>query len=287
MKHVVVTGANGYIGAHVIEELLKFPQDFSVTAACRTNKCLSEEVQFVSFDIIQDAEDTQLYEKLGRPDICIHLAWRNGFQHNALSHIADFPKHFLFLKNLADHGTKHFAVAGSFREYGPVNGMVDESANVKPDNYYMLSKTMLKNALEIALDDSVCFQWLRPFTVYGDDQRSQSILSKIIQWEAEGKKTFPFTDGKEEYDYISVYDLAKQIVAIISQEEISGVIDCCSGVPMRLGDRVEAFIKEKGYQIRPEYGAFPSRRYDSPVIYGNRAKIDQIMKQCRLYQEKT
>lgn len=283
MKRVVVTGANGYIGSHVVAELMKFPNEFSVVAAGRSNENLPKETDFVYFDLIRDAEDEGVYNKLGSPEICVHLAWRDGFQHNALSHITDFPKHFLFLKNLAEHGTNQLAVAGSFREYGSVNGMVNESREVKPNNYYTLSKMMLKDALEIALDKNICLQWLRPFTVYGDDKRNQSILSKIIQWESEGKTSFPFTDGNEEYDYISVYDLAKQITAIISQNEIDGVIDCCSGKPTRLGDHVEKFIEENGFTIRPEYGAFPRRRYDSPVIYGDRTKIDKILKRCKLY----
>ena len=72
--------------------------------------------------------------------------------------------------------------------------------------------------------------------------------------------------------------MAKQIVAIVSQREIDGVIDCCTGKPRKLGDMVQSFISENGFRIRPQYGAFPSRSYDSGVIYGDVRKIKQIMK---------
>ena len=284
MKKVVVTGANGYIGTHVVKELNRHSENFEVVAADLYNDALPSGVHAVSLDIIVDAQQENLFENLGCPDICVHLAWRDGFRHNALSHLIDFPSHFLFLKNLADHGTSQFAVAGSFREYGSVNGMVDELTPVKPDNYYTLSKLMLKEALEICFaDKAICLQWLRPFTVYGDDIRNQSLLSKIIQWEAEGKTSFPFTDGSEQYDYISVDDLARQVAAIINQTEVDGVIDCCSGKPTRLADRVEEFLSENRFRIRPEYGAFPRREYDSPVIFGNRDKIDRILRNSTLF----
>lgn len=287
MKKVVVTGANGYIGTHVTEELLRHPEKFTVVATDRSSDALSYSVQFVPLDIIANARQEDLFACLGCPDICIHLAWRDGFEHNALSHLIDFPSHFLFLKNLAEHGTRQFAVAGSFREYGRVNGMVDEYTPVRPDNYYMLSKLMLKQALEIFFSGKdICLQWLRPFTVYGDDARNQSILSKIIQWEMEGKTSFPFTDGNEQYDYISVDELARQVAAIIDQTEVDGIIDCCSGKPTRLGYRVEEFLKANRYRIRPEYGAFPRREYDSPVIYGNRDKLDRILRDSTLFEVK-
>ena len=85
----------------------------------------------------------------------------------------------------------------------------------------------------------------------------------------------------EAYDIISVQDLAKQIAAVASQQEITGIINCCSGQPVSLADKVESFIKENGYDITLKYGAFPDRPYDSPAIWGDSTKIEQIMKHAQ------
>lgn len=286
MKKVVVTGANGYIGSHVVEELLKYPDQFSVVATDRYCNNLPDGVDFRPHDLAEEDERKDLFRYFGEPEICIHLAWRNGFDHNNISHIIDLPSHFTFLKNLADHGTEQFAVAGSFREYESVNGMADESAPVTPSSFYTLAKGALKNGLEIYFKNKeIVLQWLRPFTVYGDDEQNQSIFSKIIAWEKEGRPSFPFTEGTEEYDYISIHELSRQIAAIVSQTEITGIIDCCSGQPTRISAAVDAFLAERNYKIRPQYGAFPRRDYDSPVIYGNAGKVNRIMRENKLRTE--
>ena len=165
-----------------------------------------------------------------------------------------------------------------------MNGMVSQNVFAEPENLYALSKRTLKRALEIYFKDKdICLQWIRPFTVYGDDEKNNSIMSKIIKWEQENKKTFQFTNGDEQYDYIEIDQLAQQIVAIAAQTEIDGVIDCCSGYPTRIGNKIEEFLKTNGYKIRPLYGAFPKRDYDSPVIYGDNTKIKKIMS---LFQNK-
>jgi len=39
------------------------------------------------------------FEVLGKPDVLLHMAWRNGFVHNDPSHINDLPSHYSFIKN--------------------------------------------------------------------------------------------------------------------------------------------------------------------------------------------
>lgn len=283
MKKIAVVGASGYIGSHVVSHLCEsYSEDFEVIAAGLETDNIDKRAKAIACDILEIAGNEELYVKMGEPDVCIYLAWQDGFDHNAESHMKNLYSHYLFLRNLIDHGVKHLVVAGSFREYGKCSGIAREDLEVPADNLYVLAKQSLHRALDIYIKDKdVCLQWIRPFTVYGDEALNNSLMSKILRWEAEGKKSFPFTMGEEEYDYIEVNDLAEQIIAIASQTEIDGVINCCSGKPTRLKDRIESFIAENNLKIRPEYGAFPTRDYDSSVIYGDTTKINRIMESVR------
>jgi dTDP-6-deoxy-L-talose 4-dehydrogenase (NAD+) len=143
---------------------------------------------------------------------------------------------------------------------------------------YGVAKNALREVARLEVEKAGgVFQWLRAYYILGDDERNQSLFTKILGWEAEGKATFPFNSGLNKYDFIDVRDLARQIALVSLQTKVAGVIDCCSGVPMALRDRVEAFIADNGLAIRPEYGAFPDRPYDSPAVWGSIAKINRIL----------
>lgn len=257
--------------------MIQYPEH-QIIAVDFSNRNIDSKINFIKMDLLANALKETLFEDLGRPDVCLHLAWQDGFNHNAESHIDNLASHYHFLKNLIEHGCRHIAVAGSFREYGAHNGLARECDPVVADNYYAWAKTSLYNLLKIfTAGKDICLQWLRFFTPYGDDEHNNSILTKILKWEKEGKTSFPFTEGKEQYDYIHIDVLAEQIVRIILQEKISGIINCCSGKPTSLKDMVESFIQEHRLKIRPKYGAFPSRPYDADVIYGDTTKIKQIM----------
>ncbi len=62
--------------------------------------------------------DPDLYRKLGRPDVCIHLAWRDGFRHNSSAHMKDLSSHVVFLNTLIDGGLKDLSVMGTMHEVG-------------------------------------------------------------------------------------------------------------------------------------------------------------------------
>ncbi len=274
MKRVLVTGANGYIGRHVVHELLN--QGFQVLAADVNLDGLDERAVRVTASIFSGEKD--IFDQMGKPDVCIHMAWRNGFVHNADSHIDDLPSHYRFIKDMIDGGLKQVAVMGSMHEVGYHEGAIDEATPARPLSKYAVSKNTLRQLLEIETKDKdVVFQWIRGYYIYGDDSKSNSIFSKIVQASREGKKEFPFTTGKNKYDFIHVDEMAKQIVAIISQTEVDGIINSCTGKPMTLAEKIESFIKENDFDIKLQYGAYPDRPYDSPGVWGDTRKIDQIM----------
>lgn len=272
---ILVTGANGYIGQHVVTKILDAKHD--VIAVDLHNNNIDSRAKYVNMNIFSG--DMDMFDKLDRPDICLHLAWQDGFIHNSDKHIKMLYSHFEFLKNLANSGIKKIAVMGSMHEIGYHEGVVNENTPCNPISMYGIAKNSLRQMLFSMFDGtSVKLQWLRAFYIVGDDDRNNSIFTKIKIAEHEGNLLFPFTTGEKKYDFINIDDLAVQITAAILQDEVLGIINCCSGKPVPLKDKVEQFLNDNHYNIKLQYGAYPDRKYDSPAIWGDCTKIDRIMR---------
>lgn len=275
MKKILVTGGNGYIGRHVTKLLLDRGHNISIVA--NTLDGIDIRAEVCNESIFNGSKN--IYEELGKPDICIHMAWRDGFVHNSSKHILELSKHYEFIENMVEGGLKHIVVIGTMHEVGYWEGKIDENTPCNPMSMYGIAKNSLRKSLEVKLKDrEVAFQWLRLYYITGDDKKSNSIFSKISKMEAEGHIKFPFTTGKNKYDFIDIKELAEQIVLASTQSEINGIINCCSGKPVTLAEKVEEYIKENNFKISLEYGAFPDREYDSPEIWGDNSKIKQILR---------
>lgn len=279
MKTVLVTGAAGYIGRHVVKKALDM--GYRVLAADFAFKGVDERAEFC--DVPLFSGDRNIYSALGRPDVCIHLAWRDGFRHNASSHMKDLSSHVTFLNSLAAGGLPSLTVMGTMHEVGYWEGPIEADTPCSPQSQYGIAKNALRQSLMLSLKDSGCtLHWLRAYYITGDEAHGSSIFAKIAQAELDGKKTFPFTSGQNKYDFIDVDTLSEMIVAASVQDEISGIINVCTGQPRTLADRVEQFLRDRHYAIRLDYGAFPDRPYDSPGVWGDPEKINAIMKNAGL-----
>ena len=272
--NILVTGANGYLGKGVVKKLLD--DGYRVIATDIKDNYIDGRAKIVCSDIFSIEDPYEYFEK---PDILLHMAWRDGFVHNSINHINDLSKHYDFIKKMINSGVKHIAVLGSMHEIGFYEGSINENTPTNPQSLYGISKDALRKLVQLETGNKdIVFQWIRGFYIVGNTEDGCSIFSKIVQAEKIGKKEFPFTLGLNQFDFLDYEEFCTYVAEIVEQKEVNGIINVCSGRPEKLADRVERFIEENKFNIKLEYGAFPERPYDSKAIWGDDFKLRMIQK---------
>lgn len=271
---ILVTGANGYLGSGIVKDILDYGNEV-VAADFHTDR-VDNRAKKVNCDLFKVKDP---FNYFGQPDVVLHLAWRDGFVHYSAAHIDDLPKHYHFLKNMAESGVKRIAVMGSMHEIGFFEGSINENTPCHPVTQYGIAKNALHDLCKlICKKNNIQLQWLRGYYIVGNTGYGSSVFSKLYSAAKSGKKEFPFTMGQNQYDFLDYSDFCRAVAASVSQNKIIGTIEIASGHPEKLADRVEKFIRDNNLNIKLKYGAFPDRPYDSKAIWGNSTKLDNILR---------
>ena len=282
MKTILVTGATGFIGNYVVAELLR--KDYRVIATSAhsknaINKIWFDKVIYKPFDLSSFDQTVNYFEYFSKPDLMIHLAWSGLPNYKDEFHVTkNLPARIRFLKNILDNGLKNIAVTGTCLEYGMKEGCLSEKMECEPMNAYAIAKNELRKYLvHYAAEKKISLKWIRLFYLFGKGQSPNSLFSQLENAILKGQQVFNMSGGEQLRDYLPIELAAKYICTIALQDKVSGIINCCSGEPVKIIDLVEKFIKESGAEIKLNKGFYPYPDYEPMAFWGNNSKLKKVI----------
>lgn len=268
---ILVTGATGFIGSYVVNELIKRKVD--VIATDRDIEKAKQrdwfgKVAFIQCDI-SNVSDEVLVE-FAKATNLIHLAWEGLPNYKELFH---FEKNlfvqYSFLKKMVEIGIKDISVSGTCFEYGMKEGGLSVDMMPNPHNPYALAKDTLRKFLQqLQLHTSFKLKWIRLFYTYGKGQMGSSLLSQLETAVTNGDEVFNMSGGEQLRDYLPVEQMAKKIANFSCDNNLDGIVNCCSGKPISIKRLVEDYIKLNGYNIKLNFGFYPYPDYEAMAFWG-------------------
>ena len=226
-SHALVTGGAGFIGLHLVRELLE--RGFEVTVldnlSMGTRSAVDSQARFIKGDI---RNQDRVNQALQGVDCVFHLAAKVTIRGSFEMFYDDVDCNMMGTMNLLRclnvEAVRHFTLASSMAVYAdsPTPDPVPESHDCEPISPYGVSKLASERICKLLLKDrGIPFTALRYFNTFGAGQRFTPYVGVITIFATKllrGEQPTIFGDGEQRRDFVHVKDIVSGTIASLSSE---------------------------------------------------------------------
>jgi nucleoside-diphosphate-sugar epimerase len=260
VSRVLVTGATGFVGRHLLAPLTEAGHE--VHAVSTRPPTGEAGVVWHRSDLLAGAG---VVDEVA-PEVLIHLAWyvEPGRFWTAPENVYWVEATLALLRAFAATGGRRAVLAGTSAEYdwaGRYERCHEERTPRRPATLYGAAKDGLHQiAAAYAERMGFALAWGRIFFVYGPGEPGGRLVPSVGRAVLAGERV-PTTAGEQVRDFMYVEDVARAFAAV-ADSDVTGPVNIASGEPLTVLEMVQSIAAAAGRPDLPQPGALPAREGD-------------------------
>ena len=283
---ILVTGGAGFIGSHLVEELISNENKILIFDNCLTGKKENLDIKGNFKFINDDFGSENSLEEIERfnPDICFHLAAQSSVVVSVENPALDFEHNILqpikLIQVLLKSNCKKLVFTSSggtiFGEPTTIPTAEEDYAD-EPESPYGVAKKRLNELIKIMTKSSnLKYSILNLSNVYGprqDPYGEAGVVSIFAKKYLNNEEPTVYGDGAQTRDYIYVKDVVRALIKASLIEE-NHFLNIGTGVETSVNDLANSMKIQFNSQINPIYKPAREGELKRSVLNNTKAKKD-------------
>lgn len=283
---VLVTGAGGFVGGHLVLALVDKGHHVIAGGIQDSKLKFEKNIEIFNFDITNYHNLDKVIGTV-KPDAIIHLAAQSMVKRAWEEPAGTIAVNTIGTINLLKTVKKHVPKAkiiniGTSEEYGLTgkNGEpLEENYECLPQNPYAVSKLAAGQvALQLAKKDDLNIIHVRPFNHFGPGQQMGYAVSDFASQIAQIEKGFypaiiRVGDLSAQRDFTDVRDVIEAYITLLERKVESGIYNVCSGKPRSIHSILDFLIQSSKIAITIQVDQDRLRPSEVPLFVGSAYKI--------------
>ena len=278
---ILVLGASGFVGAHLLRTLLEVRTDVVGTTSREPAWRLAglPDASVATVDLLARGNLNALLDRVQPATVfdCVAYGAYSFEQDNERIYQTNVLMKQQLVEELLRRGVQCFIHAGSSSEYGAESAAPDERAPATPNSHYAVSKNAAASLVWYAGHHlGLRCANLRLYSVYGPLEDRSRLIPTLVAKAAQGELP-PFVEPETSRDFVYVDDVTRAFLCAavhLRPEHYGESFNIGTGRRTTIRELAETARRLFNIAAEPAFATMESRQWDTRDWYANPARAE-------------